>query len=70
MQFQPVVYDMVWAGLKADQLPRVKPFTQENGKFNPTDEPFDRAADVETEPKKYNKQQQKSPGESSHPGGR
>jgi hypothetical protein len=61
---------MVWAGLKADLLPRLKPFTKANRKFNSIDELFDRAADVETEPEKYDKQQQKPPGESSRPGGK
>jgi len=70
VQFQPMLYDMVWAGLKADLLPRLKPFTKANGKFNSIDELFDRAADVETEPEKYDKQQQKPPGESSRPGGK
>jgi len=70
VQFQPMLYDMVWAGLKANLLPKLKPFTKENGKFNSIDELFDRAADVETELEKYDKQQQKPPGESSRPGGK
>jgi hypothetical protein len=65
VQLQPMLYNMVWAGLKADVLPTPKPFTKENGKFNSIDELCDRAADVETEPEKYDKQQQKPPGESS-----
>jgi len=70
VQFQPMLYDMVWAGLKADLLPKLKPFTKENGKFNSIDELFEPAADVETEPEKYNKQQQQTPGESSRLGGK
>ena len=68
LQFQPMLYDMVWAGLMANLLPKLKPFTKENGKFNSIEEHFDRAADVETEPEKYDKQQQNPPGESSLPG--
>jgi len=56
--------------LKADLLPKLKPFTKENEKFNSIDELFDRAADVETEPEQYDKQQQKPAGESSRPGGK
>jgi hypothetical protein len=52
VQFQPMLYDMVWAGLKAALLPKLKLFTKENGKFNSIDELFDRVADVETEPEK------------------
>ena len=63
-----MLYNMVWAGLKADLLPKLKPFTKENGNFNSIVELVDRAADVETEPEKYDKQQQKPPGESSCPG--
>ena len=63
VQLQPTLYDMVWAGLKADLLPKLKPFTKANGKFNSIDELFDRAADVETEPEEYDKQRQKPPGE-------
>jgi hypothetical protein len=51
-----MLYDMVWAGLKADLLPRLKQLTKANGKLNSIDEHFDRAADVETEPEKYDKQ--------------
>jgi len=67
---QPMLYDMVWVGLKADLLTKLKPFTKVNGKFNSIDELFDRVADSETEPEKYDKQQQQPPGESSPPGGR
>jgi hypothetical protein len=70
VQFQPMLYDMVWAGLKAELLPKLKPFTKADGKFNSIDKLFDQAADVETEPEKYDKLQQKPPGESPHPGGR
>jgi len=59
---------MVWEGLKAYYLPKLKPFSKANRKFNSIDELLDRAADVETEPEKYDKQQQKPPGESSLPG--
>jgi len=38
VQFQPMLYDIVWPGLKADLLPKLKPFTKENGKFNSIDE--------------------------------
>jgi len=69
VQFQTLLYDLVWAGLKADRLPKLKPFTKENRKFNFIEELFDRAADVETELEKYNKLRQKPPGESSRPGG-
>ena len=70
VHFQPMLYDMIWAGLRANLLPKLKPLTKANGKFNSIDEHFDRAADVENEPEKYDKQQQKPPGESSRPGGR
>jgi len=70
VQFQPILYDMVWAGLKADLQPKLKPFTKANRKFNSIEELFDRAADVETEPEKYDMQQQKPQSESSRPGGK
>jgi hypothetical protein len=41
VQFQPMLYDMVWGGLKADLQPKLKPFTQANGKFNSIDKLFD-----------------------------
>jgi len=63
VQFPLMVYNMVWAGLKADLLPKLKPFTKANWKFNTIDELFDCAADVETELEKYDKQQQMPPGE-------
>jgi hypothetical protein len=50
-----MLYDMVSVGLKADQQPKLKPFANENGKFNSIDELFDRAANVETELEKYDK---------------
>ena len=65
-----MLYDMVWAESKANLLTKLKPFTKANGKFNSFDELFDRAADVETEPEKYDKQQQMPPSESSAPGGK
>jgi len=49
VQFQQLLYNMVWAGLKADFLPKLKPFPKVKGKFNSIDELFDWAADVETE---------------------
>jgi len=65
-----MLYDMVWAGLKANLLPTLKPFTKENGKFNSIDEVFDRAADVETEAEPYDEQRLMLPGESPRPGGK
>jgi len=44
---------MIWAGLKPELHPKVTPFTEENGMFDSIDELFDRAADVETKPQKY-----------------
>jgi len=70
VQFQPMLYNMGWGGLKADSLPKLKPFTNADGKFNSIDELFDRAADVETELERDDKLQQTPPGESSRPGGR
>jgi len=70
VQFQPMLYDMIWAGMKVDQLPQLKLFTNVGGNFDSIDELFDRAADVETQPEKYGKQQQKPLGESSCPGGK
>ena len=70
VEFQPMLYDMVWAGLKANLLPTLKPFTKENGKFNSIDEVFDRAADVETEAEPYDEQRLMLPGESPRPGGK
>jgi hypothetical protein len=68
VQFQPKLYDVVGARLKADLPPKLKPSTKANGKFNSIVEHFDCAADVETEPQNYDKQQQKPPGKSSRPG--
>jgi hypothetical protein len=65
-----MLHDSVRAGLKADLLPKLKPFTKENGKFNSIDELFDRAADVKTEPEKHHNRQQKPPAKSSRPGGK
>jgi len=52
-----MLYDMGWAGLKADLLTKLTSFTKVKGKFNSIDKHFDRAADVETELPKYDKQQ-------------
>jgi hypothetical protein len=41
---------MVWAGLKGDLLPQLKPLTKEKWKYHSIDKLFDSAADVETEP--------------------
>ena len=63
VQFYVMPYDMVWAGLKADLLPKLKPFMKANGKINSIDDLLPRAADVETQPENYDKQQQKPLGE-------
>ena len=64
-------YDMIWAGLKPELHPKVKPFTNEDGMFDSIGELFDRAADVESKPQKYNKsQQQRQHGETSYKSGR
>jgi hypothetical protein len=63
-----MVYNMVWAGLKVHILPKLKPFIKANGKFHSIEELLDSAAVVETEAEKYDKKQQKPPGESSRPG--
>ena len=65
-----MLYDMVWVRLKAYILPKLKRLTKSGGELNSIDELFDRAADVETQLETFNKQQLKTPGESSHPGGR
>jgi len=64
-----MLYHIVWVGLKADLLPKLNPFTQANWKFNSIEELSVQAADVETKPEKYDKQQPKPQGESSPPGG-
>jgi hypothetical protein len=48
-------YHMIWAGLKPELHPKVKPFTNEDGMVDSMDELFNRAADVETIPQKYDK---------------
>ena len=63
-------YHMIWAGLKPELHPKVRPFTNEDGMFDSIDELFDRAADVETKPQKYDKSQQRQHGETSYKGGR
>jgi len=52
-----MLYDMIWAGLKPYLWPKLRHFTKTNGRFDSIDEPFDRAADVET-PRKSDRQQQ------------
>jgi len=69
-QYEPILYEMVWAGFEADLLPTLIPWSKGSGKFDSIDECLHQAADVETEPSKYNMWQQKPPGESSHVGGR
>jgi hypothetical protein len=59
---------MVWAGLQAYLLPKLKLFTNDNVKVNSIDELFDLLAKDETEPEKYNKQQQQPLRKSSCPG--
>ena len=61
---------MIWAGLKPELHPKVRPFTNEDGMFDSIDELFDRAADVETKPQNYDKSQQRQHGETSYKGGR
>jgi len=51
-------YHMICAGLKPELHPTVRPITNEDGMFDSIDELFDRAADVETKPQKYDKSQQ------------
>jgi hypothetical protein len=46
-----MLYGMIWSGLKEYLLPKIKPFTDESGRFNTIDELFDRAVDVESPPK-------------------
>jgi len=70
VQFEPMLYNIIWVGLNANLLPNLKLFTEANRKLNSIDDHLDRAADVETEPEKYDKQQQKPLGESSGPGSR
>jgi hypothetical protein len=41
-------YDMIWAGLKPELHPKVRPFTNEDRMFDSMDELFDGAADAET----------------------
>ena len=61
---------MIWAGLKPELHPIIRPFSNEDGMFDSIDERFDRAADVETKPQKYDKsQQQRQYRESSSNGG-
>jgi len=36
-----MLYGMVWSGLKEYLQPKIKPFTDESGMFNPIDELFD-----------------------------
>jgi len=63
-----MLYGMVWSGLKEYLVPKIKPFTDESGRFNTIDELFDRAEDVESPPKadKQHQQQhqQTQPGDS------
>jgi hypothetical protein len=65
-----MLYHMVWAGLKADLLAKVRPLRKAIGKFNSVDKLLDRVADVESKLHTYDKQQQKPAGESSRPGGK
>jgi len=58
-----MLYSMIWSGLKEYLLPKIKPFTDQSGRFNNIDELFDRAADVESPPKADKQHQQKQPGE-------
>jgi len=53
VQFHPMLYNMVWAGLEADLLPKLKPCTKVNGKLNSIDKLFDQAADVESDLTQY-----------------
>jgi len=64
-------YHMIWSGLKPELHPIIRPFSNETGMFDSIDELFDRAADVETKPQKYDKsQQQRQYGETSYKAGR
>jgi len=64
-------YHMIWAGLKPELHPKVKPFTNEDEMIDSIDELFNRAVDVETQPQKYDtSQQQRQDGETSYKGGR
>jgi hypothetical protein len=56
-QHKIMLYDMIWAGLKPYLHPKLRPFTKANGRFDSIDELFDTAADVETPPRNYDKQQ-------------
>jgi hypothetical protein len=65
-----MLYNILHAGWMADILPKLKRVTTKNGKVTSIDDIYNRAADVATEPAKYDKQEQKTQGESSHPGGK
>jgi hypothetical protein len=52
-----MLYDTIWAGLKPYLHPKLRRFTKANGRFDSMDELFDRAADLETQPRNYDKQQ-------------
>jgi hypothetical protein len=56
-QHNIMLYDMIWAGLKPYLHPNLRPLTKANGRFDSIDELFDTAADVETPPRHYEKQQ-------------
>ena len=56
MQFQTMLYGMVWNSLKADLRPNRKLIAKEPGNFHSIDEYFNLLADVETELEKYSKQ--------------
>jgi len=62
---------MILVGIQPKLHPNVKPYTNAERMFDSIDELFDRAADVETKPQKYDKsQQQRQHGETSCNGGR
>jgi len=48
-----MLYDIIWAGLKAYLDLKLRPFTKANRIFDSIDELFDTAADVETPPQNY-----------------
>jgi len=64
-------YHMIWAGLKPELHPNIRPFSNKDGMFDSIDELLDRAVDVETKPQKYDQsQQQRQYGETSYKGGK
>jgi hypothetical protein len=47
-----MLYNIIWAGLKGNLLPKLKPFTKGTRKINTIEKLCDQAANVETESEK------------------